>query len=103
MKLGIYPALALADARAEAFNLLGAVQRGVDPAEERQQESRAGTFEELAELHLERHAVPHEKPSSIVEDTLILNRYRLPVRGRSSFRSIRRSDVIFLLDEIQFT
>ena len=102
MKLGIYPALSLADARAQAFKLLGAVQRGEDPAEERRQERRAGTFEELAELYLERHARPHKKPASIKEDTRILNTYLLPVWGRRKFRSVTRSDVIRLLDNIQF-
>ena len=102
MKLGIYPALSLADARAQAFKLLGAVQRGEDPAEERRQERRAGTFEELAELYLERHARPNKKPASIKEDTRILNTYLLPAWSRRKFRSITRSDVICLLDNIQF-
>ena len=102
MKLGVYPALSLAGARDQAFKLLGAVQRGDDPAEKRTQERGAGTFEELAELYLERHAKPLKKPASIKEDTRILNTYLLPVWGRRRFRSITRSDVIFLLDNIQF-
>jgi len=102
MQLGIYPAISLADARAQAFKMLGAVQRGEDVAEQRQQERKAGSFEELAELYLERHARPHKKPASIKEDTRILNTYLLPVWGRRSFRSITRADVISLLDYIQF-
>ena len=102
MKLGVYPALTLAQARSQAFKLLGAVQRGEDPAEERRQERQAGTFEELAELYLERHARPNKKPASIKEDTRILNTYLLPVWGRRKFRTITRSDVIRLLDDIQF-
>ena len=102
MKLGIYPALSLADARSQAFNLLGAVQRGEDPAEQRRQERRAGTFEELGELYLERHARPYKKPASIKEDTRMLKTYLLPVWRRRQFRSITRSDVILLLDDIQF-
>ena len=102
MKLGVYPALSLAQARSHAFKLLGAVQRGEDPAEERRQERQAGTFEELAELYLERHAKPNKKPASIKEDTRILNTYLLPVWGRRKFRTITRSDVIRLLDDIQF-
>jgi len=102
MKLGLYPALSLAGARDQAFRFLGAVQRGEDPAEKRTQERGAGTFEELADLYLERHARPLKKPASIKEDTRILNTYLLPVWGRKNFRSITRSDVIFLLDNIQF-
>ena len=102
MKLGTYPAISLAEARQKAFELLGAVQRGEDPARDREQKHRAGTFEELAELYLERHARPHKKPSSVREDTRILNTYLLPAWGRRKFESITRSDVIRLLDEIKF-
>ena len=102
MKLGTYPAISLAEARQKAFELLGAVQRGEDPARDRKQKHSAGTFEELAELYLERHARPHKKPSSVREDTRILNTYLLPAWGRRKFESITRSDVIRLLDEIKF-
>ena len=102
MKLGTYPALSLAEARQQAFAHLGAVQRGDDPAEERIRSRKAGTFEELAELYLERHARPHKKPASIKEDTRILNTYLLPAWGRRKFQSITRSDVIRLLDEVKF-
>ena len=102
MKLGTYPAISLAEARQKAFELLGAVQRGEDPASDRKQKHNAGTFEELAELYLERHARPHKKPSSVREDTRILNTYLLPAWGRRKFESITRSDVIRLLDEIKF-
>ena len=102
MKLGTYPAISVAEARQKAFELLGAVQRGEDPARDRKQKHKAGTFEELAELYLERHARPHKKPSSVREDTRILNTYLLPAWGRRKFESITRSDVIRLLDEIKF-
>ena len=102
MKLGTYPAISLAEARQKAFELLGAVQRGEDPASDRKQKHNAGTFKELAELYLERHARPHKKPSSVREDTRILNTYLLPAWGRRKFESITRSDVIRLLDEIKF-
>ena len=85
MKLGVYPALSLAAARTQAFNLLGAVQRGEDPAEDRRRDHQAGTFEELAELYLERHARPYKKPASIKEDTRILNTYLLPAWRRRKF------------------
>lgn len=102
MKLGTYPALSLAKVRQQAFDLLGAVERGEDPAEKRKQERSAGTFEELAQLYLEMHARPHKKPAGIKEDTRILNTYLLPAWGRRKFQSITRSDVIRLLDEIKF-
>jgi len=102
MKLGTYPVLSLAEARRDAFGVLGAVERGEDPAEKRKQDRNAGTFEELAQLYLEMHARPHKKAASIKEDTRILTTYLLPAWGRRTFQSITRSDVIRLLDEIKF-
>ncbi len=102
MKLGTYPALGLAKARQQAFGVLGAVERGEDPAEKRKQDRNAGTFEELAQLYLEMHARPNKKPASIKEDTRILDTYLLPAWGRRKFQSITRSDVIHLLDEVKF-
>ena len=102
MKLGTYPALSLAEARRQATNLLGEVEKGEDPAEKRNQERNAGTFEELAQVYLEMHARPNKKPASIKEDTRILNTYLLPAWSRRKFQSITRSDVIRLLDEVKF-
>ena len=102
MKLGTYPALSLVEARRDAFRVLGAVERGEDPAEKRKQDRNAGTFEELAQLYLEMHARPNKKPASIKEDTRILTTYLLPAWGRRKFQSITRSDVIGLLDEVKF-
>ena len=101
MKMGTYPALTLAKARQQAFDLLRVVERGKDPAEERKQKRNARTFEELAQLYLEMHALPNKKPASIKEDTRILNTYLLPAWGRRKFQSITRSDVIRLLDEVK--
>ena len=83
MKLGTYPALSLAEARRDAFGVLGAVERGEDPAEKRKQDRNAGTFEELAQLYLEMHARPNKKPASIKEDTRILNTYLKTTRKLS--------------------
>ncbi len=102
MKLGTYPALSLAKARREAQDVLGAVERGEDPAENRKQDRNAGTFEELAQTYLEMHAKPNKKPANIKEDTRILDTYLLPAWGRRKFQSITRSDVIRLLDEVKF-
>ncbi len=65
MKLGTYPVLSLAEARRDAFGVLGSVERGEDPAEKRKHDRNAGTFEELAQLYLEMHARPNKKPASI--------------------------------------
>ncbi len=102
LAIGRYPVLSLASARGMALDLLREANAGEDPSEKRQQERNAGTFVEVAELYLERHARPHKRPASIKEDTRILNTYLLPAWGRRKFQSITRSDVIRLLDEVKF-
>ena len=99
--LGRYPVVSLAEARKMALDLLGAVNRGEDPSEKRNQRKKAGTFEELAHLYIEMHAKPNKKLASVKEDTRILDTYLLPVWGRRKFESITRSDVIQLLDEVK--
>ena len=100
--LGRYPVVDLADAREMALDVLREVNRGEDPAEKRYQGKKAATFKKIADYYIERHALPNKSPSSIKEDTRIINTYLLPVWGRRKFESITRSDVIQLLDEVKF-
>ena len=53
MTLGTYPTLSLADAREQARIILGRVARGSDPAAEKREQRRVGTFKELADEFLE--------------------------------------------------
>ena len=65
-----------------ALDLLGAVNRGEDPSEKRNQRKKAGTFEELAHLHIEMHAKPNKKLASVKEDTRILDTYTVTGLGQ---------------------
>ena len=98
LTLGEYPALSLADARDDARAKLVDVDRGDDPAAEKQADKAAMTFAELAADYLERHAKKVKR--SWKEDERILTHDLLPAWGRRKAHEITRRDVMHLLDAI---
>ena len=96
--LGRYPAISLADARDRAKVLLFDVARGTDPQAEKMKQLRAPTFEELASEYLERHA--RLKKRSWKEGKRVIERDLLPRWGRRKAKSIKKRDVIHLLDGV---
>jgi hypothetical protein len=52
MLLGSYPVLSLANARTKALETLTAVERGSDPARDRQDAKHDATFGDLANAYL---------------------------------------------------
>jgi integrase len=91
LTIGTYPLLSLADARAKALEALREAKLGRDPAEEKQQERTAPTFESVALEYLEKHAKPKKK--SWKEDERIINRYLLPEFGNQHAADITRRAV----------
>jgi integrase len=104
IKLGRYPAIKLADARKKAKNIIVKAENGLDPAAEKQEKRKedlsAPTFKTLAEIYLSRYAEKKKKPKSIAEDKRILRKDLLPAWGRMKAKSIKRSHVISLIDEV---
>src|SRR6266571_7965625 len=70
---GRYPLMSLADARAKAKELLGAVMQGQDPAAEKHAARNAPSFSNLVHEYLERHAKP--KKRSWKKDDYMLRKY----------------------------
>jgi len=102
MTLGLYPHLSLADARKKAHQILGRVAKGEDPAQEKAKISKSETFEELGSSYLERHAKVNKSPKSVREDERILKTYLIPKWGQRKFVTIRKKDVLVLLEKIAF-
>ena len=98
LRLAPYPALSLGDARKEAKEILLGLARGDDPQLKRQAARKAISFEDLAELYLEKHA--KRKKRSWPEDERLINRELLPRWRDRRAKNIRRRDVIELLDSI---
>ena len=96
--LGRHPALSLVDAREWAGEILSAVARGKDPQAQRKAENRSLTFEELAEVYLERHA--KVKKRHWREDQRVIRVDLLPHwKGRRA-KNVQRQDVCEVLDGI---
>jgi Arm DNA-binding domain/Phage integrase family len=99
VKIGTYPVLGLAEARAAARQLLTKVGEGIDPAAERRSVTpgeAVETFAQVAESFVLRYAKQHNR--SWKETERILNRYVVPEWGRRPIREITRRDVLRLLD-----
>ncbi len=98
MSLGTYPTLSLADAREQARIILGRVARGSDPAAEKREQRRVGTFKELADEFLEKHAKVHKR--SWAADERMITAYLLPTWKYRKPHEITRRDVRTVIDEI---
>jgi len=100
MTLGTYPALSLADARTAALAVIAKAQAGDDPvSERREKEARYGeTVEKIGRAWVEQHAKPNNRSWRFQERQLEL--YVYPKLGSRAVSSLKRRDVIDLIDEI---
>ncbi|MFL5195782.1 MAG: tyrosine-type recombinase/integrase, partial [Microvirga sp.] len=100
MTLGIYPALSLANARTAALTVLAKAQAGDDPlAERREKEARHGeTVEKIGRAWVEQHSRPNNRSWRFQQRQLEL--YVYPKLGSRSVSSLRRRDIIDLVDGI---
>jgi hypothetical protein len=91
--LGRHGRLTVEQARDLARQVLAAVARGEDPAEERHESRSAPTFDELASRYLEQHAAPKKKASSTAADARVLRVYVLPSLGRRKVAEVGLKDI----------
>ncbi|MFT5446554.1 MAG: integrase [Gammaproteobacteria bacterium] len=102
MTLGTYPAMTLAKAHTAHGTAREKLDKGEDPGialvEARQEFREAPTLANLAADYLERHAMT--KKRSWAEDERILKHDVLPKLGKLKAASIRRRDIVALLDRI---
>lgn len=96
--IGTYPALSLSQARSKARAALARVAKGEDPALEKKQERKAKTFEELAELYVERWAKPRKR--SWREDQRLLTNKVVPKLGKLGASKVTRADIRDLVERI---
>jgi hypothetical protein len=59
------------------------------------------TVRQLAADYIERHAIPHKKPSSLKEDRRMLKAHVLPALGKLRVSAVRRGDVEKLLNPLK--
>lgn len=98
MTIGTYPTLKLADARGMADDILRDAGHGLDPAALKKAGRKAETFKELAEAYLERYAKKRKR--SWKKDEKAIERDLNPAFGNRKAKSIKRQDVVHLLERI---
>jgi len=101
--IGTYPATSLEAARKRARAMAAQVEAGVNPIEARDTERATAptrTLAALAARYLKEHAERHKRPRSAEEDRRNLVLHVLPKWGKRDFRTIRRADVIELIEGI---
>lgn len=97
LKLGAYPMLSLANARAQARNAFHEVARGIDPAA-KHVDRKPDTFEEVAHEFIERHAKPKNRGWRYQEADI--KRELTPLWGARPITEITRRDVLDVLDRV---
>jgi integrase len=100
MTLGTYSSLSLADARARTLDVIAKAQAGDDPAaEQREKEARYDeTVEKIGRAWVEQHARSNNRSWRFQERQLEL--YVYPKLGSRAVPSLKRRDIIDLVDEI---
>jgi integrase len=99
--LGLYPDLGLGKARETANAMRSTIAAGGDPAQHKREERGAAkTFGALADRYLKEHADRHKRPASAAADRRNLTKHILPKWQNRPYASIRRADVIELVEGI---
>jgi integrase len=81
------------EARSEAKKLLGAVEKGVDPVEERRLARGVRTFREIADEFVHRHVALKRKRRTRYEYERLLNVHIFPALSSRRITDVRRVDV----------
>lgn len=102
MTLGVFPKVGLADARLAHAAAKKQFEMGIDPGQikvqENQTERKAETISDLIDEYMERHARPKKRTADF--DERVLRKEVEPEWGKRKAKSIRRRDVVVLLDGV---
>jgi len=101
--VGAYGRLTPLEARKEARLVLADVERGLDPAEQRETSRAAPTVSEFCDRYLADHAEVHKKAKSISQDLRMIERFVLPELGGRKLADVSRADVYNLQRSLRST
>lgn len=96
--IGTFPAWSAGAAFDAAKRRIQEIEKGYDPAAERQARKAAPTFAELAQQYIERHAKRTKR--SWQTDQSFIDRFLLPAFGERKACDIARREVIALIEQI---
>ncbi|BGE86299.1 MULTISPECIES: site-specific integrase [Methylosinus] len=93
VKIGVFGPTTAEQARAQALNLLGAIEAGADPVAERRAARAVRTFRQVAEDFMAQHVLTKRKPRTAESYRCLLDKYVLPELGAKRIVEIGRADV----------
>jgi integrase len=93
MKLGEHGRLTPDEARSRAKEVLGAVEKGLDPIEERRAKRTEQPFRQLAEGYMRLHVAVKCKPRTAVEYARLLRLHILPIIGADCVSQVSRAKI----------
>lgn len=93
LNLGSHGVTPLDDARNRAIKALAAVQDGIDPAQERQDEKTAPTVSDLCDRFWDEHAMIRLKPRTAEGYKRIIEKFIRPALGKILVRDVKRADI----------
>ncbi|GAB6052037.1 site-specific integrase [Magnetospira thiophila] len=93
VQIGRQGALPFEEARKRAVRIIGDIDDGKNPNDEKREERRSPNLQQLAERFLTEYVTSHCKPRTQVEYRHALNSYILPALGSLSVLKISRDDV----------
>lgn len=91
--IGMHGRLTPDEARSKAKQILGAVEAGADPIEERRAARAVRTFREVADEFLQHHVAAKRKGRTYAEYRGLLNVHLLPAFGTRRMVDIKKGDV----------
>jgi integrase len=102
LEIGDAAIVSLADARAKAKGLLGAIAHGEDPREAKRAavKTAAKTVEVVAADFIKRHAKVHNKPRTWAETERLIAGNVTKAWGKRPITSVDQHDVVALLDAV---
>ena len=103
ISIGDHGRLTPDEARSEAKKLLGNVEKGVDPIEERRAARGTRTLREVAEEFMRLHVDAKRKDRTGEEYRRLLDKHILPALGSRRISNIRRVDVARLHGQLSET
>jgi integrase len=91
--IGRWPEWSADAARAEAVELRAAIRKGADPLQQKALSRSEPQVSDLAAEYIEKHALPHKRPTSVRNDRQMLDRLILPSLGKLRVTAVGRRDI----------
>ncbi|WP_296710894.1 site-specific integrase [Rhodoblastus sp.] len=93
VSIGEHGRLTPDEARSMAKTILGQVEQGADPVEERRKARAVRTFREVAEDFIKLHVEPKRKSGTKADYEALLKRFIYPAIGSKRIMDIRRAEI----------